>query len=133
MLNCNRSEAGQLLGHPLHSLRDAIEAGGEIRERGPNLVTVTLGAEGLIACSQQGCWHLTPPTVRVVNAVGAGDALVAGMAVGLVRHLPTEELLCFSQTVAAATLTHWHAGALRSEDVPLLLPRVGIRKLEAAR
>jgi len=129
VLNCNRVEAGQLLGRELSGVAGAAEAGREIQARGPVLVTVTLGADGLVACSGEGCWHLRPPSVQVVNPVGAGDALVAGLAVGLVRDLPTEGLLRFAQAVAAATLTHWHAGTLRPEDVAGLLPRVGIRKL----
>jgi len=129
VLNCNRDEVGQLLGRGPATAADARDAAREIQARGLDLVTVTLGPDGFVACSDSECWHVRPPEVEVVNPVGAGDALVAGLAVGLVRNLPTEELLRFAQAVAAATLTHWHAGTLAPQEIPQLLPRVRLQRL----
>jgi sugar/nucleoside kinase (ribokinase family) len=66
--------------------------------------------------------------VKVVNAVGAGDALVAGLAVGLVRGWPLPEVLRYAQAVAAASLAHWEAGKVTPEDVAALLPQVSLGK-----
>ena len=129
VLNCNRAEAEQLLGRELPDVAGVARAAREIRERGMDWVTVTLGPEGFVGCSAAGCWHARPPDVPVVNPVGAGDALVAGLAVGLVRNFPPEELLRFAQAVAAATLTHWHAGALEPQEIAELLGGVGLRAL----
>jgi len=129
ILNCNRAEAEQLLRRDLPDAAAAGQAARELQERGLDLATVTLGLEGFVTCSEAGCWQVTPPEVEVVNPVGAGDALVAGLAAGLVRDLATEELLRFAQAVAAATLLQWHAGALIPEEIPQLLPRVRLQRL----
>jgi len=122
-----RAALDQLLNGASETL--VARAAREIRERGVDWVTVTLGPEGFVGCSAAGCWHARPPDVPVVNPVGAGDALVAGLAVGLVRNFPPEELLRFAQAVAAATLTHWHAGALEPQEIAELLGGVGLRAL----
>jgi len=126
VLNCNRAEAELLLGHALADLPSARNAVRALQSRGPTLVTLTLGPEGFLACSAEGCWRLNPPPVKVVNPVGAGDALVAGVALGLVRGWPVPELLRYAQAVAAASLRHWEAGTVAPEDVAVLLPQVSL-------
>jgi len=130
VLNCNRAEAERLLRKGLPDVAAAARAARELHGRGLAWVTITLGPDGFVACSTQGCWHVAPPKVEVVNPVGAGDALVAGLAVGLVRKLPAEDLLRFAQAVAAATLPQWHPGDLRPPDVAGLLPDVRLRPYE---
>ncbi|HLJ68226.1 MAG TPA: 1-phosphofructokinase family hexose kinase [Chloroflexota bacterium] len=46
---------------------------------------LTLGAGGAILATQGCRYRFTPPSVRTVNAVGSGDALVAGFLAGVSR------------------------------------------------
>lgn len=39
---------------------------------------VTLGADGAVLVSTDGAWQATPPRIRVVSTVGAGDSSLAG-------------------------------------------------------
>lgn len=39
---------------------------------------VTLGAEGAVLVNADGAWQATPPPIRVVSTVGAGDSSLAG-------------------------------------------------------
>ena len=39
---------------------------------------VTLGAEGAVLVTADGAWQATPPRIRVVSTVGAGDSSLAG-------------------------------------------------------
>jgi 1-phosphofructokinase len=39
---------------------------------------VTLGAAGAVLVTADGAWHGTPPSIRVVSTVGAGDSALAG-------------------------------------------------------
>jgi 1-phosphofructokinase len=41
-------------------------------------VLVTLGADGAVLVSAEGAWQGTPPRIRVVSTVGAGDSSLAG-------------------------------------------------------
>lgn len=39
---------------------------------------VTLGADGAVLVNAEGAWQATPPRIRVVSTVGAGDSSLAG-------------------------------------------------------
>lgn len=59
---------------------------------------VSLGKEGALL-RQEGKWYQAQvPAIRAVSPVGSGDATVAGMAVGVARQLPAEELLRLAMT-----------------------------------
>jgi fructokinase len=50
-----------------------------ILELGPQLVVVTLGAEGALGRTPRACAKVAAPNVTVVDTVGAGDAFSAGL------------------------------------------------------
>ncbi|GAB3711211.1 1-phosphofructokinase family hexose kinase [Amycolatopsis oliviviridis] len=66
-------------------LRDPVAAANELRRAGADAVVVSLGAEGLLAVTGSGTWHAAPSTVLTGNTTGAGDAVVAALALGLSR------------------------------------------------
>ncbi|RSN32528.1 1-phosphofructokinase [Amycolatopsis sp. WAC 04169] len=66
-------------------LRDPAAAAAELRKAGAGAVVVSLGAEGLLAVTGSGTWHAAPSTVLSGNTTGAGDAVVAALALGLSR------------------------------------------------
>jgi tagatose 6-phosphate kinase len=59
-------------------------AAGELRAAGARAVVASLGAEGLLAVTEDGCWRARPPAAVGGNATGAGDAVTAGLVHGLV-------------------------------------------------
>ncbi|OXM52990.1 1-phosphofructokinase family hexose kinase [Amycolatopsis alba] len=64
-------------------LRDPVAAAAELRRAGAGAVVVSLGSEGLLAVTGSGSWHAAPSTVLRGNTTGAGDAVVAALALGL--------------------------------------------------
>ncbi|MFC9250513.1 1-phosphofructokinase family hexose kinase [Amycolatopsis thailandensis] len=66
-------------------LRDPVAAATELRAAGAGAVVVSLGPEGLLAVTGSGTWHAAPSTVLTGNTTGAGDAVVAALALGLSR------------------------------------------------
>ena len=52
---------------------------------------LTLGRDGLIYARRDEGWRLRPPEVQTVNAVGSGDAFVAGFAAGIARGMRSVE------------------------------------------
>jgi pseudouridine kinase len=81
----NRSEAEAVCNRPIPDRESAVGAARWLLESGPQLVVVTLGAEGLIAASGAGVYHVPACPVQVVNATGAGDAVVAGFVASWLR------------------------------------------------
>jgi tagatose 6-phosphate kinase len=74
-------------------LADPVAAAGELRRAGAGAVVVSLGADGLLAVTGSGTWHATPSTVLSGNSTGAGDAVVAALALGLSRREPWPDIL----------------------------------------
>ncbi|WP_326944036.1 1-phosphofructokinase family hexose kinase [Amycolatopsis sp. NBC_01307] len=74
-------------------LADPVAAAGELRKAGAGAVVVSLGADGLLAVTGSGTWHATPSTALHGNSTGAGDAVVAALALGLSRREPWPDIL----------------------------------------
>ncbi|MCY2967062.1 MAG: PfkB family carbohydrate kinase [Planctomycetota bacterium] len=83
LIKPNREELGRTLGDPLTTdaaLRDALR---ECHTRGAEWVVVTQGAKPVWVSSVDQLFLLKPPHVEVVNPIGCGDCLAAGIAWGL--------------------------------------------------
>ena len=91
-------------------------AAGELRRAGARAVIVTLGAEGLLAATAEGCWQARPPAAVAGNATGAGDAVAAALAHGLVLGRPWDEQLRHAAALGAAAAAAPVAGEFRPGD-----------------
>jgi tagatose 6-phosphate kinase len=62
-----------------------------IREAGARSVVVSLGPDGLLALTSDGCWQARSAAVLAGNATGAGDSVVAALAHGVVHRRPSHQ------------------------------------------
>jgi 1-phosphofructokinase family hexose kinase len=108
----NLAEAEELLtgqaDHLVHAapagLRSrATEAAAQLVRRGARSAIVTAGAAGLALARAEGERWFEAPAVDVQNAVGAGDALVAGLGCALERGEALEEAVLAGIASAAAS------------------------------
>ncbi|MGC9671107.1 1-phosphofructokinase [Planosporangium sp. 12N6] len=74
----NAHELAEVVERPLATFGDVVDAATVLRERGARSVLASLGADGAILVDDDGVHHGIAPVTRVVSAVGAGDALLAG-------------------------------------------------------
>jgi 1-phosphofructokinase family hexose kinase len=82
----NREELARTVGHPLGSEVDLRAAMESLRERGAEWVLVTDGAKPAILLGPSGWFHIVPPRPeRVINPIGCGDCLAAGIADQIAR------------------------------------------------
>ncbi len=97
-------EGGFVSDQAIASLGEALFA------RGPALIVVTLGAQGAIACVRDFKEILRQPAYRVaaVDTLGAGDAFVATLAVGLAEGRPMAGIL--ARAAAAGAIVATRAG-----------------------
>jgi 1-phosphofructokinase family hexose kinase len=117
----NLSELEALAGRPLSAgtAADLVAVAGAARElglAGAGAVVVTLGPGGLLAVTGDGCWRARPPAAVAGNATGAGDAVAAALAHGLVLGRPWDERLRHAAALGAATAAAPVAGEFRGED-----------------
>ncbi|WP_290056606.1 1-phosphofructokinase family hexose kinase [Amycolatopsis solani] len=106
-------------------LDDPGRAARALMRAGAGAVVVSLGADGLLAVTPAGTWRATPSSALTGNATGAGDAVVAALALGLSRREPWPEILRRAVALSGAAvlgplagdvdLAHYHRelGAVR--------------------
>ena len=106
----NREELALTVGRPLADRAAVLAAMRELIERGAQAVVVTHGKAAVWVMEGTNTWELTPPEVAsVVNPIGCGDCLAAGIAAGLAR--------------GDALVDAVHLGiAMASDNVTQLLP-----------
>ena len=117
IVKSNLAELAALAEPPLAPAADlatAAAAAGQLR--GAQAVVITLGPDGLLAATEDGCWRARPPAAVPGNATGAGDAVVAALAHGLVLGRPWDERLRHAAALGAATAAAPVAGEFRRQD-----------------
>lgn len=101
----NRHELEDWAGHRLAGPGDILAAAEGLRARGIGLVVVSLGADGALFCGEGGAFHARLPVVSGGSSVGAGDAMVAGIAAALAEDKGLEDVARQGTAFAAAKLT----------------------------
>jgi tagatose 6-phosphate kinase len=103
----NREELALTVGRPLPGRADVLSAMRELIDRGARSVIVTHGKDALWVMEGTQTWELTPPTVTpIVNPIGCGDCLAAGVAWGLAHGDSLRDAVRLGIAAAADNLTH---------------------------
>ncbi|MEO3793785.1 1-phosphofructokinase family hexose kinase [Nonomuraea sp. B10E15] len=89
---------------------DPAESAQALRERGAEAVVVSMGAGGLLAVTGEGTFRARMPYTVGGNPTGAGDSLVAGLALGLVERAPWPDRLRRAAALGAAAVAAPVAG-----------------------
>ena len=103
----NESEARSLLGMKSDQRIDERSAAGLLRH--VKCAVVTLGGEGVLVVTPEGVRRIPAPEVEVVDTVGAGDAFVGALTVGLSSGRSLMESADFAQRAAAISVTRMGA------------------------
>ncbi|HEY2270312.1 MAG TPA: hexose kinase [Streptosporangiaceae bacterium] len=113
-------------------LAAVADAARELCTAGAEAVVVTLGPDGLLAVTADGGWRARPPAAVTGNATGAGDAVAAALAHGLVLGRPWDERLRHAAALGAATAAAPVAGEFRGEDYLGTLGAVTVEQVPVA-
>ena len=117
LIKPNREEAEKLLGAPLATLEDQVEAVLMLKQKGVAIPVITLGKDGCVAGLPDGVYHLYGPAIQVVNTVGSGDSFVAGCAVGVARDLAPIEVIRLGMASAMSNTQFFQTGMVSPESV----------------
>lgn len=120
----NRAELAQTLGRPLATDAELQLGLAELRARGAQQVVVTQGAQAVWRAGADGTRQLLPPKVHVVNPIGSGDCLAAGLAVALAAGRPIEDALRLGMAAAADNARHLHPAQITTAGVEELFTRI---------
>ena len=112
----NLAELQAAVRRPLSGRAAVAAAAAELRAAGAHAVVVSLGGDGLLAVTGEGTWHAAPPAQAAGNPTGAGDAVVAGLAQGLVLGRPWAERLRHAAALGTASVAAPAAGQFAEAD-----------------
>lgn len=99
----NEGELRTLSGVAIRRERDLDRAADELHRRGTRQVFVSRGADGLYFSDGVRRGTARAPAPRTTNVSGAGDALTAAIAVGIIGRLTIEQTAAFAAAAAALT------------------------------
>ncbi|MBF8188455.1 1-phosphofructokinase family hexose kinase [Nonomuraea sp. K274] len=108
---------------PGGTLADGARA---LRERGAESVVVSMGSDGLLAVTGEGTFRARMPYTVAGNPTGAGDSLVAGLALGLVRPEPWPDRLRRAAALGAAAVAAPVAGEFDQDVYTAVHPLIVI-------
>ena len=129
----NREELARTVGRPLAAEADLRAAMEEIRAQGAEWVLVTDGAKPALALGPPGWFRIVPPRLeRVVNPIGCGDCLAAGIADKIGRGSEPLEAICFGMACAAFNCGTLLAGRLDRATVDCLAGSVKVTRIAVA-
>lgn len=127
----NRAELAMTVGRPLPDRASVLAAMRELIERGAQGVIVTHGKDAVWVTEGAGAWELAPPVVTpVVNPIGCGDCLAAGVAWGLARGNALVDAVRLGMACAADNLTQLLPARLTRERVEALVSRIAVREAQ---
>ncbi|QCX34337.1 kinase [Caloramator sp. E03] len=102
----NRYEAQVLTGINVDSIDNAKRACEYLLNKGVKRVFLSLGEEGVISAGEEfDMFKINMLKIKVVNATGAGDAFLAGLAFGDLKGMSIIECAKFAMSCAAIALS----------------------------
>ena len=119
-----RAAGRQLRAGDEPDLAAVAAAARELTAAGAGAAVVSLGSRGLLAVTADGAWLAAPAARAAGNPTGAGDAVVAGLALGLSLGRSWEERLRACAALGAAAVAAPAAGDISLDDYHRELDRV---------
>ena len=107
-VKANLPETEELADIPIETEEDIDRAADIMIDQGVQRMVITLGKDGVFYKDSDGVTlrKRTKEVTQVVNATGAGDALLAGVVYGFVNELDLDSTLSFAMSAAILTLNH---------------------------
>lgn len=103
ILVLNKEEAQALLGTRNKEMILLLQ---NLQKTGPQIVIITDGKKRMYALDGKTMYSLLPPTVRIVDTAGAGDAFTAGFLAGMIKKYSFEDSLRLGQVNASSVIQH---------------------------
>ncbi|NLF26782.1 MAG: 1-phosphofructokinase family hexose kinase [Clostridiales bacterium] len=120
----NRHELEALAGRKLDTRERVRDAARELIDRGISVVAVSLGSGGAVIADRNESWFAPALDIEVRSTVGAGDAMVAGIAAGLLMEAELEQVFQMGVASASAMCMTEGTDALSRADYRRLLEAV---------
>ena len=104
MIKPNNHELGDIFGVELKTREEVVPYGKKLQEMGARNVLISMAGEGAVLIAEDGQVFDKPaPKGHLVNAVGAGDSMVAGFMAGWMAKQDYEHAFCMGIASGSAS------------------------------
>lgn len=123
LIKPNHQELSELFCVELTTREQVVPYAKKLQEQGARNVLVSLGGAGAVLLDQNGMVHESDvPRGKLINAVGAGDSMVAGFLTGYLEKQGMEHAFCMG--VAAGSASAFSEGLADRETVEQLYRQI---------
>lgn len=126
LVKSNVHEAEMLVERELSDEPAIVKAALSLVEMDIEIAVISRGKDGIIAATKDKVIKVVPPEVKVRSAVGAGDCLIAGMALKLARAKQLIEACRLATAMGTACVLTPGTELCHRPDVERLLPQVRV-------
>ncbi len=131
LIKPNLEELEQWLGTKIDTLEQLKNAAAKAFALGVEHVVVSNGSKGCYWFQAEQALVATPPKIRVVSTVGAGDSLVAGLTHALINQLPATDGLIKACAVSAHAVEQVGVGIKDPGHIQALQQQVNVKPFES--
>lgn len=129
VVKANADELEELLGRPLRDVGAVARGARQLVGQGVGAVAVGMGLQGTVCVQGGRAWWASFPPGPHLSQIGAGDSLVAGLAVALARGDDIVNALRLGSAAGAATMVRPGTRLGSAAQVMALRPQVRIEEI----
>lgn len=129
LIKPNQDELSRFMGRPLTTPEEIRDAARSLLVMGITKVVVSMGGQGAMYVTKEVCLYAPALSVPVGSTVGAGDSVVAALALAEEQGLSPEQTLALATATGAANVMCSGTQAADLSQVEKLLPSVCYRPL----
>lgn len=129
MIKPNNDELAALMGKERLTTEEMLAEGRRLLESGISEIVISLGGDGALFVSEDGCYYAEGLPVAVKSTVGAGDSVVAAAAYGQAKNLTREARIQLAVAMGAASVMQSGTQPPEAQLVWELAQQVKIAKL----
>lgn len=129
MVKPNLEELESFFDEKIQGVHHIALKGKRLEDMGVGFVFITLGSDGMIAIHENDCLLCSVPSIRALDTVGSGDAVVAGLTVGYKRQFSFTEMCRMAMACGTSNAMHFGPGNITRDEVWQLMEEVQIKAI----
>lgn len=126
----NQDEVKAYLNVDQVNFSDYILALKRLHSAGIALPIITLGSNGVLTIFDGAIFHYQANPIKVVSAVGSGDAFVAGCAVALSKDKSVHEVIKLGMACGMSNCNFLRTGIISKDQVSSYYQQIRVRKID---
>ena len=128
LIKPNNHELGEVFGVTLKKRAEVVPYGKKLQEKGARNVLISMAGEGAVLVAEDGSvYEASAPEGVLVNAVGAGDSMIAGFMAGYMEKENYEH--AFRMGLASGSASAFSENLATKKEIEAVYSRAEVRKL----